>query len=96
MRDLKLLAGGAAAVWLIFKAIDLAEAGMTRLIMMLYGYDYAHAVVRAPVAVWFAVFLLLGLGGQLWLLWQENKSYKRSAQEHQEQAAKPSGKRKAG
>lgn len=51
MRELKILAGGVAAVWLIFKEIDLAEAGMTRLLMMVHGYDYAHAVVRAPVAV---------------------------------------------
>lgn len=47
MRDLKILACGAAAVWLIFKAIDLAEAGMTRLLMMVYGCDYAQAVVCA-------------------------------------------------
>lgn len=96
MRELKILAGGAAAVWLIFKAIDLAEAGMTRLLMMVYGCDYAQAVVCAPVAVWFAGFLLLGLGGQLWLLRQENKSYKHSTQKQQEQAAKTSSKRKAG
>lgn len=95
MRELKILACGAAAVWLIFKAIDLAEAGMTRLLMMVYGCDYAQAVVCAPVAVWLTASLLLGLGGQLWLL-QENKSYKRSAQKQQEPAAKISGKRKAG
>lgn len=86
MRDLKILACGAAAVWLVFKAIDLAEAGMTRLLMMVYGCDYAQAVVCAPVAVWLTASLLFGLGGQLWLLWQENKSYKHSAQkQHRDQ-----------
>lgn len=69
---------------------------MTRLLMMVYGCDYAQAVVCAPVAVWLTASLLLGLGGQLWLLLQENKSYKRSAQKQREQAAKPSSKRKAG
>ena len=40
----------------------------------------------SPVAVWLTASLLFGLGGQLWLLWQENKSYKHSAQkQHRDQ-----------
>lgn len=96
MRNLKILAGGAAAVWLIFKAVGLAETGMTRLLMALYGYDPGRAAARAPVAVLAAACILIGLTAQLWLLRQENKIYKHSAQKQREQAAKPSSKRKAG
>ena len=71
MRNLKILAGGAAAVWLFFKAIGLAEAGMTRLLMTLYGYDLGRAAARAPVAVLAAACILIGLTAQLWLLRQE-------------------------
>ena len=65
MRNLKILAGGAAAVWLFFKAIGLAEAGMTRLLMTLYGYDLGRAAARAPVAVLAAACILIGLTAQV-------------------------------
>lgn len=45
MRDLKILACGAAAVWLIFKAIDLAEAGMTRLLWQ-ENKSYKHSTQK--------------------------------------------------
>lgn len=80
MRNLKILAGGAAAAWLFFKAIGLAETGMTRLLMALYGYDPGRAAARAPVAVLAAACILIGLTAQLWLLRQENEDCKHSAE----------------
>ena len=57
---LKLCAALTAALAALNWVIDRAEAGITRLLMLLCGYDYGRAAARAP-AVFGLIFGIVGI-----------------------------------
>lgn len=96
MRELKALAAGAGGIWLAGKALGLAEAGMTRLLMAM-GMDWGHAAARAPVAVWAALAILCGVAAVGLTAWEEAERGRRmAAAETNKQKRPEAGERKAG
>ena len=89
------LAGFALCGFLLgMKALGLAEAGITLLLMVWGGYAYGAAAARAPLVL----YAVLGL--TLYELHRENQQYKRSAKRqkvHQQpqHTVKPANHRKA-
>ncbi len=85
------LAGFAACgVLLAFKALQLAEAGITLLLMHFGGYGYGAAAARAPLYLCAGLCTLLGIGASLWGLHEENQQYKRAARKvHRTHARSP-------
>lgn len=85
------LAGFAAGgVLLAFKALQLAEAGITLLLMHLGGYGYGAAAARAPLYLCAGLCTLLGIGASLYSLHKENQQYKRAARKvHRTHARNP-------
>lgn len=61
---------GAAVV---YKALQLAEAGTIWLLMHLGGYGWGAAAARAPLYVCIGLCILLGVGASLWSLREENR-----------------------
>lgn len=87
---------GAAVV---YKALQLAEAGTIWLLMHLGGYGWGAAAARAPLYVCIGLCILLGVGASLWSLREENRQDTSAAQRqkiHQKPANTVKSKRKAG
>lgn len=87
---------GAAVV---YKALQLAEAGTIWLLMRFGGYGWGAAAARAPLYVCIGLCTLLGVGASLWSLQEENRQYQRAARRqkiHQKPANTVKSKRKAG
>ena len=87
---------GAAVV---YKALQLAEAGTIWLLMHLGGYGWGAAAARAPLYVCIGLCILLGVGASLWSLREENRQDQRAAQRqkiHQKPANTVKSRRKAG
>lgn len=63
----------------LVKALDLAEAGITLLLMVWRGYAYGAAAARAPLVLWAVLGTAAALGLSLYELHRENQQYKRSA-----------------
>lgn len=87
---------GAAVV---YKALQLAEAGTIWLLMHLGGYGWGAAAARAPLYVCIGLCTLLGVGASLWSLREENRQDTSAAQRqkiHQKPANTVKSKRKAG
>lgn len=87
---------GAAVV---YKALQLAEAGTIWLLMHLGGYGWGAAAARAPLYVCIGLCILLGVGASLWSLREENRqdtSAARRQKIHQKPANTVKSKRKAG
>ena len=96
MRELKALAAGAGGIWLAGKALGLAEAGMTRLLMAM-GMDWGHAAARAPFAVWAALAILCGVASFALCAWEGAKSSRSRAGTKKHGNRRPrAGERKAG
>ena len=90
------LAGFAlCGVLLGMKALDLAEAGITLLLMVWGGYAYGAATARAPLVLYAVLGTAAGLGLPLYELHCENQQYKRRAK-RQQTTVKTSNERKAG
>lgn len=93
------LAGFAVCGFLLgMKALDLAEAGITLLLMVWGGYAYGAAVARAPLVLWAIICTMAALGLSLYSRRMENEQYKRSSKVHKqpEHTVKPANRRKAG
>lgn len=93
------LAGFAVCGFLLgMKALDLAEAGITLLLMVWGGYAYGAAAARAPLVLWAIICTMAALGLSLYSLRMENAQYKRSSKVHKqpEHTVKPANRRKAG
>lgn len=74
------LAGFAlCGVLLGMKALDLAEAGITLLLIVWGGYAYGAAAARAPLVLYAVLGTAAGLGLTLYELHRENQQYKRRA-----------------
>ena len=74
------LAGFAlCGVLLGMKALGLAEAGITLLLMVWGGYAYGAAAARAPLVLYAVLGTAAALGLTLYELHRENQQYKRSA-----------------
>lgn len=58
---------------LAMKALDLAEAGITLLLMVWGGYDYGAAAARAPLVLWAVLCTAAGLAFSLYELRRENR-----------------------
>lgn len=87
---------GAAVV---YKVLQLAEAGTIWLLMHLGGYGWGAAAARAPLYVCIGLCILLGVGASLWSLREENRQDTSAAQRqkiHQKPANTVKSKRKAG
>ena len=87
---------GAAVV---YKALQLAEAGTIWLLMHLGGYGWGAAAARAPLYVCIGLCILLGVGASLWSLREENRQDTSAAQRqkiHQKPANTVKSNRKAG
>lgn len=87
---------GAAVV---YKALQLAEAGTIWLLMHLGGCGWGAAAARAPLYVCIGLCILLGVGASLWSLREENRQDTSAAQRqkiHQKPANTVKSKRKAG
>ena len=76
MKELKMLAAGAGVIWLAGKALVLAEAGMTRLLMAT-GLDWGRAAAQAPVMLWAVVCSLGALA--IWMLFNIEEERRRKA-----------------
>lgn len=97
MKKLVIPAAGAGGIWLAYKAICLAEAGMTRLLMLVMGLDEFHAAARAPFAVWAALAVLCGVAAVSLTAWEEAERGRRmAAAETNKQKRPEAGERKAG
>lgn len=96
LNTITLLGFGLCGVLLAWKALDLAEAGITLLLMVWRGYGYGAAAARAPLILWGGICLLAGLGLSLYSLRIENRQYSRKVHKEPEHTVKASGKRKAG
>lgn len=93
------LAGFAVCGFLLsMKALDLAEAGITLLLMVWGGYAYGAAAARAPLILWAIIGIVGALGLSLYSLHMESAQYKRSSKVHKqpEHTVKPANRRKAG
>ena len=78
------LAGFAVCgVLLGMKALDLAEAGITLLLMVWGGYAYGAAAARAPLVLWAVLGTAAALGLSLYSLRVDSARYKRSSKVHQ-------------
>lgn len=96
MKKLVIPAAGAGGIWLAGKALGLAEAGMTRLLMAM-GMDWGHAAARAPVAVWAALAILCGVAAVSLTAWEEAKSSRgRTGTKKNGNHSPRAGERKAG
>ena len=77
------IAGFAVCGFLLgMKAIDLAEAGITLLLMVCGGYAYGAAAARAPLVLWAVLGTAAALGLSLYELHLENQQYKRGSNVH--------------
>lgn len=88
------LAGFAVCGFLLaMKGLNLAEAGITLLLMVWGGYAYGAAAARAPLVLWAIICTMAAL-----VLRMENAQYKRSSKVHKqpEHTVKPANRRKAG
>ena len=57
------------------KALDLAEAGITLLLMVWGGYAYGAAAARAPLVLYAVLGTTAGIGLTLYELHRENRKY---------------------
>lgn len=74
------LAGFALCGFLLgMKALGLAEAGITLLLMVWGGYACGAAAARAPLVLYAVLGTAAALGLTLYELHRENQQYKRSA-----------------
>lgn len=74
------LAGFAVCGFLLcMKALDLAEAGITLLLMVWGGYAYGAAAARAPLVLWAVLCMAAGLALSLYELRRENRQNRRGA-----------------
>lgn len=96
LNTLTLAGFGLCGILLAWKALDLADAGITLLLMVWRGYGYGAAAARAPLILWGSICLLAGLGLSLYSLHQEHRQYSRKVHKEPEHTVKPSGKRKVG
>ena len=72
------LAGFALCGFLLgMKALGLAEAGITLLLMVWGGYAYGAAAARAPLVLYAVLGTAAALGLTLYELHRENQQYKR-------------------
>ena len=93
------LAGFALCGFLLgMKALDLAEAGITLLLMVWGGYAYGAASARAPLVLWAVLGTAAALGLSLCSLRMESAQYKHSSKVHKqpEHTVKPANRRKVG
>ena len=95
MKKLVIPAAGAGGIWLAYKAICLAEAGMTRLLMLVMGLDEFHAAARAPFAVWAALAVFCGVASVALCAWEDARSSRNSMEKHGNRSPR-AGERKAG
>ena len=96
LHPLTLAGFGLCAVLLAWKALDLAEAGITLLLMTCRGYGYNSAAARAPLILWGGICLLGGLGLSLYSHHLEAQQYNRKVHKEPEHTVKASSHRKAG
>lgn len=88
------LAGFAlCGVLLGMKALDLAEAGITLLLMVWGGWEAAAAVKAAP---WVLAAVGSGLIFSIAVMLADSKHYEHAAQKQQQTTVKTSNERKAG
>lgn len=74
------LAGFAVCGFLLgMKALDLAEAGITLLLMVWGGYAYGAAASRAPLVMWALLCMAAGLAFSLYELRRKNRQNRRGA-----------------
>jgi hypothetical protein len=74
------IAGFAVCGFLLaMKALNLAEAGITVLLMVWGGYAYGAAAARAPLVLWAVLCTAAGLAFSLYELRRENRQYKRNS-----------------
>lgn len=86
-------------VLLGMKALDLVEAGITLLLMVVWGgYAYGAAAARAPLILWAVLATAAGLALSLYELHRENQQYKRGSKVHKQpqHTVKHANRRKAG
>lgn len=88
MRELKALAAGSVGIWLGCKALGLAEAGMTRLLMAM-GLDWGRAAARAPLVLGVVVGSIGLLAIWVWTVIEEERSRKRLRKAHRSHARNP-------
>lgn len=96
LNTITLAALGVGIIVLAGKAIGLAEAGITIVLMHVGGLSMGAAAARAPLVLWASICLLAGLGLSLYSLHQEHRQYSRKVHKEPEHTVKPSGKRKVG
>lgn len=74
------LAGFAVCGFLLgMKALDLAESGITMLLMVWGGYDYGAAAARAPLVLWAVLCTAAGIAFSLYELRRKNRQNRRGA-----------------
>lgn len=77
------LAGFAVCGFLLgMKALDLAEAGITLLLMVWGGYAYGAAAARAPLVLWAVLCTAAGLAFSLNRQYKQNSPYGRIDRTH--------------